>query len=254
MAECIILKGGGGADLDVVTAGSSDVLAGKVIVDKNGEPLTGTMPANGGTYWNNSLGLGMDSDNFYSFFPIGNYSQYDVRGALHRIPIGRLQAAIGATPAKILSGQSIAGVAGEIAQMAGQYIVPGAYQQTVSCAGKYMTGNVVVDAVNVFKEGGITGTASSSTLQTYTFSDGTQRAFPYVLLQVPSLSQIRSFTAVNSNATYYTSYDALSGICEVHKYLDPAYHFDIRVGFGSGNTMRVPVYAAGTYAVKYYGY
>lgn len=43
MAECIILKGGGGADLDMVTAGSSDVLAGKVIVDKNGEPLTGTM-------------------------------------------------------------------------------------------------------------------------------------------------------------------------------------------------------------------
>lgn len=44
MAECIILKGGGGADLDVVTAGRPDVLTGKVIVDKNGEPLTGTMP------------------------------------------------------------------------------------------------------------------------------------------------------------------------------------------------------------------
>ena len=35
--------GGGGADLDVVTAGKPDVLAGKVIVDKDGEPLTGTM-------------------------------------------------------------------------------------------------------------------------------------------------------------------------------------------------------------------
>lgn len=39
--------GGGGTDLDVVTAGKSDVLAGKVIVDKDGEPLTGTMPNNG---------------------------------------------------------------------------------------------------------------------------------------------------------------------------------------------------------------
>ncbi len=29
--------GGGGADLDVVTAGKPDVLAGKVIVDKAGE-------------------------------------------------------------------------------------------------------------------------------------------------------------------------------------------------------------------------
>nr|WP_288827443.1 hypothetical protein [uncultured Clostridium sp.] len=35
--------GGGGADLDMVTAGKPDVLAGKVIVDKDGEPLTGTM-------------------------------------------------------------------------------------------------------------------------------------------------------------------------------------------------------------------
>ena len=35
--------GGGGADLDVVTAGRPDVLAGKVIVDKDGKPLTGTM-------------------------------------------------------------------------------------------------------------------------------------------------------------------------------------------------------------------
>ena len=35
--------GGGGTDLDVVTAGKPDVLAGKVIVDKDGEPLTGTM-------------------------------------------------------------------------------------------------------------------------------------------------------------------------------------------------------------------
>lgn len=47
MAECIVLKGGGGADLDVVTAGRPDVLAGKVIVDKDGEPLTGSMPNRG---------------------------------------------------------------------------------------------------------------------------------------------------------------------------------------------------------------
>lgn len=40
--------GGGGTDLDVVTAGRPDVLTGKVIVDKDGEPLTGTMPNRGG--------------------------------------------------------------------------------------------------------------------------------------------------------------------------------------------------------------
>jgi hypothetical protein len=39
--------GGGGADLDAVTADKSDVLAGKVIVDKEGEPLTGTLAFSG---------------------------------------------------------------------------------------------------------------------------------------------------------------------------------------------------------------
>lgn len=39
--------GGGGIDLDAVTAGKPDVLAGKVIVDKDGEPLTGTLALSG---------------------------------------------------------------------------------------------------------------------------------------------------------------------------------------------------------------
>ncbi len=44
MSKAIIMcRGGGGADLDVITATSPDVLAGKVIVDKDGNPLTGTM-------------------------------------------------------------------------------------------------------------------------------------------------------------------------------------------------------------------
>ena len=48
--------GGGGADLDVVTAGKPDVLTGKVIVDKDGDPLTGTMVNRGGV----SQGLGVN--------------------------------------------------------------------------------------------------------------------------------------------------------------------------------------------------
>ena len=33
--------GGGGADLDVVTAGANDVVAPKVIVGPDGEPISG---------------------------------------------------------------------------------------------------------------------------------------------------------------------------------------------------------------------
>ncbi|MEY8357096.1 hypothetical protein AALB39_27645 [Lachnospiraceae bacterium 54-53] len=170
--------GGGGADLDVITAGASDVMAGKVIVDKEGESLTGTMPnrgavnqalnaggsytipagyhngagkvtANslasqtsatataaqilsgqtawvngskvtgsmpsyGGTYWNNDLGIGLEADNLYSFFPVGYYGAFDSRGSLHRIPIARLRSAIGVNAANIRQGTSIAGVAGSM--------------------------------------------------------------------------------------------------------------------------------------------
>ncbi|WP_124067379.1 glycine-rich domain-containing protein [Clostridium sp. E02] len=44
----IWMPGGvGGADLDVINATAPDVLTGKVTVDKEGEPLTGTMPNRG---------------------------------------------------------------------------------------------------------------------------------------------------------------------------------------------------------------
>lgn len=39
--------GGGGADLDVITAGAGDILAGKVIVGPDGEPLTGILELTG---------------------------------------------------------------------------------------------------------------------------------------------------------------------------------------------------------------
>ena len=42
----IWMPGGGGADLDAVTAGAGDVLINKVIVDKDGEPVRGTMTDN----------------------------------------------------------------------------------------------------------------------------------------------------------------------------------------------------------------
>ena len=113
MSKAIIMCGGGrGADLDVVTAGRPDVLAGKVIVDKDGEPLTGTMVNRGAV----SQALGVN----------GTYT----------IPEGYHNG----------SGK----VTQSIATMGGQTITPGSSQQTISCSGKYMTGNIVVNAVTKF--------------------------------------------------------------------------------------------------------
>lgn len=47
MGRIWIPGGGGSADLDVITAGADDVLAPKVIVGPDGEPLTGTLALSG---------------------------------------------------------------------------------------------------------------------------------------------------------------------------------------------------------------
>ena len=52
MSESILVKSGGGADLDVVTAIAADIVAPKVSVDKDGEPIIGTIIDRGN--WNSS--------------------------------------------------------------------------------------------------------------------------------------------------------------------------------------------------------
>ena len=47
MSRILMTGGGGGADLDVITAEADDILSGKVIVDKDGNPLTGTLTLSG---------------------------------------------------------------------------------------------------------------------------------------------------------------------------------------------------------------
>ena len=47
MGRILMTGGGGGADLDVITAEADDILSGKVIVDKDGNPLTGTLTLSG---------------------------------------------------------------------------------------------------------------------------------------------------------------------------------------------------------------
>lgn len=110
MAECIVLKGGGGADLDVITAVAPDVLAGKVILDKDGNPLPGTMVNNGAV--NQSLTI----------------------NSTYTIPQGHH------------NGQGK--VTQNITTMGAQTINPTASQQIVSTSGKYLTGNVTVNGVS----------------------------------------------------------------------------------------------------------
>ena len=51
MGMILMPGGGGGIDLDVVTAAAGDILSGKVIVGADGEPITGEMPNRGALNW-----------------------------------------------------------------------------------------------------------------------------------------------------------------------------------------------------------
>ena len=140
MGKILMPGGGGGVDLDVITAGPEDVLAGKVIVDKNGEPLTGTMAAQGN--W--------------------NFSEL-VAGSAVTVPGGKhggggkvtAKSLASQTPGTSAAGHILAGrtawvngskITGTIPSQAGGTLTPSTSAVTANCSGKYMTSNYTIPA------------------------------------------------------------------------------------------------------------
>lgn len=104
--------GGGGIDLDVITAAAGDVLKGKVIVDKDGNPLTGTLELTGNagtgdvlagkTFYNNNA----KSRQTGTMVDRGNWSSSDLAaGASVTIPGGK-HGGSGKVTAKSLASQT----------------------------------------------------------------------------------------------------------------------------------------------------
>lgn len=106
MSKIWIPGGGSGVDLDVTTAQAGDILAGKVIVGTDGEPLTGTMPNRGAVS---------------QVLPInGNYT----------IPAGYHNG----------SGR----VTQSIPVQGGSTTTPGTANKTIVAANRYVNGNIIV--------------------------------------------------------------------------------------------------------------
>ena len=103
MGRILMTGGGGDADLDVITAEADDILSGKVIVDKDGNPLTGTLTLSGDA----GAGDVLSGKTFYTTNPKSKQT-------------------------------------GTMGTMGGGTYTPKAAQQTVSCSGKKMTGNIVI--------------------------------------------------------------------------------------------------------------
>ena len=120
MGKIWMSGGGGGADLDVTTAGSGDVLAGKVIVDKDGEPLNGTMPNIGSD--DECKWMGHDGSRLYFGMSNGAHvTNSDIGYPRVRAPLSAVASAVGVTADKILAGQSACGVDGNVPVYGGTY-------------------------------------------------------------------------------------------------------------------------------------
>ena len=162
--------GAGGADLDVVTAGAGDVLKGKVIVEPDGEPLTGTLALSGDA----GDSMVLSGKTYYNTDPkqkrTGDMANQGAKtaalncGGSYTIPAGyhngkgkvtanslAAQTDANAAAGDILSGKNAwvkgSKISGSMGSMNGQTITPGSAQQTIFCSGKKMNGNIVVNAI-----------------------------------------------------------------------------------------------------------
>ena len=164
MAECILMKAGSGTGSDECTATKGNVLAGKTAVtsDSDDEAVAGTMPNKGA--WTSRIGV-----NGKAVIPAGyhNGTGYVDQAITNR---GAVSASLGINGTYTIPEGYHNGagkVTQSIATMGAQTVTPGNSQKVVSCSGKYMTGNVTVQAVsnliaaNIKKGvvvGGVTGT------------------------------------------------------------------------------------------------
>ena len=144
MAMVIAPVGGGAGaalDPDELTATAADVIFGKIAGAKdNDEPVSGTMPNNGAA--SKSLNAG---------------GSYTIPKGYHngsgKVTANTLASQTSATAAAgdILTGKTAwvngSRLTGTLATMAGQTITPSASKQTISCNGKKMTGNIVINAI-----------------------------------------------------------------------------------------------------------
>lgn len=232
--------GGGGADLDVVTAGSGDVLAGKVIVGADGEPLVGTMPNRG------AVSQTLNAGGSYTV-PAGYHNG---SGSVTANSLAS-QTSATASAGHILSGQTawVNGnrIIGNIASMGGQTITPGSSQQTISCSGKYMNGNIVISAVS--KYGVINGRVSSSSSTKY-FSGDAPGTLHYIELN-PGFTPT-CITAIldreGQDSSVYTNYGQF--IVSGRGY--PAVRSVVSTLTSS--SLIIPVYSVGTYNLLVAGY
>lgn len=170
--------GGGSGDLDLVTATAGDVLKGKVIVGPDGEPITGTLAMTGNagdsqvlsgkTYYNTDAKArrtGSMANQGAKTASLNCGGSYTIPAGYHngsgKVTANSLasQTDANAAAGDILSGKTAwvkgSKVTGSMAAQAGGTYKSTTVNQTISCSGKKMTGNVVIQGDSKLVPGNI---------------------------------------------------------------------------------------------------
>ncbi len=204
--------GGGGADLDMVTALADDVIQGKVIVGPDGEPLTGilalsgdagdSMVLSGKTYYNTDpkqKRTGTMPNQGAKTAALNCGGSYTIPAGYHN-GSGKVTANGLASQTGVQSGKTAAGAAqiqtgyeawvnggrvtGSMATMNGGTYTPSSSQQTISCSGKKMNSNIVISA--------IPSKYVDITANQTVFSNGVcrlvKRVYPYLITRINTSS------------------------------------------------------------------
>lgn len=158
MADAIILRSGGAAALDDITANASDILAPKVGLNKDGDPITGTIPSMAAqtvTPSNKSQTVSTSGKYMTGNVTVNAVSNLTAANIKQGVTVGgvagNFTSDANATAGQILSGRTayVNGqkVAGTIVSKGAQTVTPTKSTQRVSVNGNYMTGDVTVNPI-----------------------------------------------------------------------------------------------------------
>ena len=205
---------GGGHDLDIITATAGDVVAGKVIVDKDGNPLTGTLTLTG----NAGPGDVLDGVTFYNTDPKtkrtgtlslnGNAGTGDVRKGKTFYNTNAKSKQTGTMTEKSAATYT-PGTANQV--IAANQFLAGA--QTILGDPDLVAGNILYGknifgvAGNVRKYARWAGTKQSGSATKY-FEGDSSRTLPYIQF-APGFTPMHVTANLSTDArvySYYTSY------------------------------------------------
>ena len=283
MAECIILKGGGGADLDVITTTQHDILAGKVGVDKEGNPITGTMPdcrkITKIRYWrynNNRLEVAVDyglhgsswADNYYEYLEFGDIgiepwkfrSDTNICGVQGGIPMqnpdvsgtDRVRAAnmsnwAGTINLQVRNGHYLNGV-NWVQQDIPNY-QPWNIKKGVNIGGVVGTfEGYVASAADLYNRGAWNIINSGHLLQSYTTTSGHVRYDSSQIAFIPDGRDLTLRLLINYKFDV-TRYSKINFTVSSPKSASSSDNFIVRCGTGYTNNPDANGYARGTYDV-----